>query len=67
MTELQVAPRVPPGAATWSELLHRGNALAIEDLEGGANVALLLFDAHRPTTRLNVPDTLKAQRIDLAG
>jgi len=63
MTELLAAPRVLPGAATWSGLLHRGNALAIEDLEGGANVALLLFDAHRPTTRLNVPDTLKAQHV----
>lgn len=63
MTELLAAPRVLPGAATWSGLLHRGNALEIEDLEGGANVALLLFDAHQPTARLNVPDTLKAQHV----
>lgn len=63
MTELLAARQVLPGGATWSGLLHRGSALEIEDLEGGANVALLLIDANRPTTRLNVPDTMKAQRV----
>jgi urea carboxylase-associated protein 2 len=63
MTELLAERRVLPGAATWSGLLHRGHALELEDLRGGANVALLLFDAHRPTARLNVPDTLKAQHV----
>jgi len=63
MTELLAARRVLPGAATWSGSLHRGSALEIEDLHGGANVALALFDAQRPTARLNVPDTLKAQHI----
>ena len=60
MSELIAAQRVVPGAATWSAVLHRGDALEVEDLEGGANAALLLVDAHRPTERLNVPDTLKA-------
>lgn len=55
--------RVLPGAATWSGVLRRGWALELEDLEGGANAALLLVDAERPTERLNVPDTLKAQHV----
>jgi urea carboxylase-associated protein 2 len=54
---------VLPGAATWSAILRRGSALELEDIEGGANVALLLLDAHRPSERLNVPDTLKAQHV----
>jgi urea carboxylase-associated protein 2 len=63
MTQLLVARQVLPGAATWSGVLRRGTAIEIEDLEGGANVALLLVDAARPAERLNVPDTLKAQHV----
>jgi urea carboxylase-associated protein 2 len=63
MIESLTARDVLPGAATWSTVLRRGSALELEDLEGGANVALLLLDAERPTERLNVPDTLKAQHI----
>lgn len=55
--------RVLPGAATWSTPLRRGQALELEDLEGGANVALLLLDLASPTDRLNVPDSLKAQHV----
>jgi urea carboxylase-associated protein 2 len=54
---------VLPGAATWSRRLRRGTALELTDLEGGANVALLLLNPHEPTERLNVPDTLKAQHV----
>lgn len=63
MTELTATQRVVPGAATWSGVLHRGETLEIEDLEGGANAALLIIDARRPSERLNVPDTLKAQHV----
>ena len=63
MSELLSSQRVVPGAATWSGVLQRGAALEVEDLEGGANAALLLLDARRPTERLNVPDTLKAQHV----
>jgi uncharacterized protein len=63
MTQLLAGRQVLPGAATWSGVLRRGSALEIEDLEGGANVALLLIDANRPAERLNVPDTLKAQHV----
>jgi urea carboxylase-associated protein 2 len=61
--EILQAREVLPGSATWSGLLRRGSALELEDIEGGANVALLLLDAHRPSERLNVPDTLKAQHV----
>lgn len=63
MSETLTARRILPGAATWSGVLRRGSALELEDLEGSANVALLLLDAHRPTDRLNVPDSLKAQHV----
>jgi urea carboxylase-associated protein 2 len=63
VTQLLAGRQVLPGAATWSAVLRRGSALEIEDLEGGANVALLLVDANRPAERLNVPDTLKAQHV----
>lgn len=63
MIEGLTARAVLPGAATWSGLLRRGSALELEDIEGGANVALLLLDAHSPSERLNVPDTLKAQHV----
>jgi len=52
-----------PGGATWSQVLRRGRALEVEDLEGGANVALLLVNPHERSERLNVPDTLKAQHV----
>lgn len=50
-----------PGGGHWSAVLRRGQALLITDLEGGANVALLAYNAHEKTERLNLPDTLKAQ------
>lgn len=50
-----------PGGATWSAILKRGQQLRITDLEGGANVALLAYNAHEKTERLNLPDSLKAQ------
>jgi len=52
-----------PGGATWSHVLRRGSALEVEDLEGGANAALLLINPHERSERLNVPDTLKAQHV----
>ncbi len=63
MVESLAARQLLPGAATWSGILRRGSALELEDLEGGANVTLLLLAADRPSERLNVPDTLKAQHV----
>ena len=51
------------GGASWSLNLRRGNALRIEDIEGGANVATLLYNLDCPVERYNMPDTLKAQHI----
>jgi uncharacterized protein len=47
--------------AHWSAVLRRGASLRLTDLEGGANVACLLFNAGQPLERYCMPDTLKAQ------
>ena len=52
--------RVPGGGHT-SFVLKRGQLLRITDLEGGANVSLMLLNAHEKSERLNLPDTLKCQ------
>jgi uncharacterized protein len=38
-------------------------ALRLTDLEGGANVSALFYNALQPEERYNMPDTLKAQHI----
>lgn len=63
MAAVASAERILPGGASWSHVLARGQALDVEDVEGGANAALLLLNAREPTERLNVPDTLKAQHV----
>lgn len=50
-----------PGGGHTSFILKRGQLLRITDLEGGANVSLMLLNAHQPSERLNLPDTLKGQ------
>ncbi len=50
-----------PGGAMRSFILPRGTALRLTDLEGGANVSALFFNAADPLERYNMPDTLKAQ------
>ena len=52
-----------PGGWNWSHNLKRGTALRITDLEGGANVSALLYNARNYTERYNMADTLKAQYI----
>jgi urea carboxylase-associated protein 2 len=51
------------GGQMWSRVLARGERLKLTDLEGGACVAALLFNAKQPLERYNMPDTLKAQHI----
>jgi urea carboxylase-associated protein 2 len=63
MATVASAERLLPGGASWSHVLERGHALDVEDVEGGANAALLLLNAREPSERLNVPDTLKAQHV----
>ncbi len=52
---------VLPGGGHTSFVLPRGQLLRITDIEGGANVSLLLFSARDHSERLNLPDTLKCQ------
>lgn len=53
---------VVPGGAAWSVRVRAGRQLRLTALRGGANASLLLLSAGDDVDRLNVPDTLKAQR-----
>ncbi|PWV65686.1 urea amidolyase associated protein UAAP1 [Plasticicumulans acidivorans] len=53
------------GAESWSFVLRRGYTLRLTDIEGGANVALLAYNAAQPLERYNMPDTLKCQHTFL--
>ena len=50
-----------PGGGLWSWPLRRHTTLRLTDLEGGANVGLMAYNAAHPLDRLNLPDTLKSQ------
>jgi urea carboxylase-associated protein 2 len=50
-----------PGGGHWSYRLKRGTTLRFIDIDGAANVSLLLYRADEKLERLNLPDTLKAQ------
>lgn len=50
-----------PGGCHWSGLMRRGSALRFTDLQGGANVSLLMYNAEDKLERYNMSDTLKAQ------
>lgn len=56
-----------PGGWNFSHILKRGTALRLTDLEGGANVSALLYNAHNTHERYNMSDTLKAQFISRIG
>lgn len=45
----------------WSRILRRGQQLRLIDDQGKAAVAALLYNAHQPLERYNMPDTLKGQ------
>src|SRR5688572_16037592 len=51
------------GGQMWSRVLRHGQRLRLTDLEGGACVAALFYNAEDPSERYNMPDTLKAQHI----
>jgi urea carboxylase-associated protein 2 len=65
------APELPPGQVLWSEVvpggghwswrLRRGTALRFAALDERANCSVLLYAAHDPLERYNLPDSLKAQ------
>jgi urea carboxylase-associated protein 2 len=49
------------GGQMWSRVVRRGQILKLADVEGGASVAALFFNARQPLERYNMADTLKAQ------
>ena len=49
------------GGQMWSRVVRRGQALKLTDVEGGASVAALFYNAQQPLERYNMADTLKAQ------
>ncbi len=51
------------GAGMWSKVVRRGLSLRLTDVEGGANVGMLLYNAYEKQERYNMPDTLKGQYI----
>jgi uncharacterized protein len=51
------------GGQMWSRVLARGQSLRLTDIEGGAAVAALFYNAEDRSERYNMPDTLKAQHI----
>ena len=51
------------GGAGWSWRLKPGQRLRLSDLDGGANVPLMVFSAEQPLERYNMPDSLKGQHI----
>lgn len=52
---------VVPGGSYWSRVIRRGTILRIVDLEGGAGISLLCYNADNPTERYNAADTTKIQ------
>lgn len=50
-----------PGGGHFSYRLRRGVSLRFIDLEGGANVSLMMYRADERLERLSLADTLKAQ------
>jgi urea carboxylase-associated protein 2 len=60
MPEILYEDRLQPGCH-WSFQMRRGHVLRLEDIEGGANVGMLLYNPYSPLERINIPDTLKAQ------
>lgn len=50
-----------PGGASRAFVVPRGRVIRLEALADSANASVLLFAANRPSERLCLPDTLKAQ------
>ena len=64
MSDLKLVLEEPlRGGQMWSRVLRRGQTLRLTDVEGGAAVAALFYNAEEPSERYNMPDTLKAQHI----
>ncbi len=57
----QVYRTTLPGASHWSFIVRKGMSLTLKDLNGGANVAMLMYNHNQLTEKYNAPDTLKCQ------
>lgn len=55
--------RTLTGVGMWSQVVNAGKTIRLTDLEGGANVGALFYNADNTTERYNMPDTLKGQHI----
>ena len=55
------------GGKHWSFTARRGSGLTLEDVEGGANLAMLFYNPANPLERYNAPDTLKCQHTFRLG
>lgn len=42
-------------------ILRKGQILRLTDIDGGANVSMMMLNPHEKSERLNLPDTLKGQ------
>jgi urea carboxylase-associated protein 2 len=51
------------GGWNFSRIVRRGRSIRITDLEGGANVSALFYNADNFSERYNMGDTLKIQHI----
>jgi urea carboxylase-associated protein 2 len=49
------------GGSHWSMRVRKGTLLTLTDLEGGANVGLLLYNPNDLLEKYNAPDSLKCQ------
>ena len=52
-----------PAGCHFSLVVRRGYTLRLTDVEGGANVGLLIFNQDEKSERYNMADTLKAQHV----
>ncbi|NIB40688.1 urea carboxylase-associated family protein [Pseudomaricurvus alkylphenolicus] len=50
-----------PAGTHWSLVIRRGMGLTLTDLEGGANVGLLMYNPTQLSEKYNAPDSLKCQ------
>lgn len=50
-----------PGGGQASFILRRGQILRLTDIDGNANVSMMMLNPHEKSERLNLPDTLKGQ------
>lgn len=60
-TKTLLREEILPGGGHLSFVLKRGQILRMTDIDGGANVSLLMLNPHHKSERLNLPDTLKGQ------